>query len=107
MTDDHALRAAAFAALSRLTAGTGGVVTRDQMTSGFDFAGERIAFAVERMGIWRPRQIGPTGAALSVTTSAIRKGVAPKYDDQIGSDDGWFEYRYQGTDPKAWTNVDA
>ena len=49
MTDDHALRAAAFAALSRLTAGTGGVVTRDQMTSGFDFAGERIAFAVERM----------------------------------------------------------
>lgn len=75
------------------------------MTAGFLFDGEMIPFAVERKGIWRPRQIGPSGAALSVTTAAVKKGVAPRYDDQIGSDDGWFEYRYQGDNPKAWENV--
>ena len=105
MSNDHALRAAAFAALHRITAGTGGVITREQMTAGFPFDGEAIPFAVERKGIWRPRQIGPSGAALSLTTAAIKKGVTPRYDDQIGSDEGWFEYRYQGDDPGAWENV--
>lgn len=75
------------------------------MDAGFDFQGERIRFANERMGIWRPRQLGKEGAALSITTAAVRKGIAPKYDDQIGSEDGWFEYRYQGDDPFTWTNV--
>lgn len=74
------------------------------MTAGFTFDGDRIPFAVEQKGIWRPKEIGRGGAALSVTTAAQRKGVTPKYDDQIGSDDGWFEYRYQGTDPDAWEN---
>lgn len=105
LTADQELRAAAFAALARITAGTGGVIRREEMTTGFEFRGERIPFAVEQKGIWRPRQIGRDGAALSVTTAAIRKGVKPRYDDQVGSDDGWFEYRYQGTDPMAWENV--
>jgi putative restriction endonuclease len=102
---DQELRAAAFAALHRITAATGGVITRDQMTAGFTFGNEAIPFAVERKGIWRPRQIGAGGSALSVTTAAIKKGVTPRYDDQVGSDDGWFEYRYQGADPNAWENV--
>ena len=102
---DHELRAAAFAALARTTAGTGGLITREQMTAGFPFEDETVSFAVERKGIWRPRQIGPKGAALSVTTAAIKKGITPRYDDQIGSDEGWFGYRYQGGDPDAWENV--
>lgn len=102
---DARLRAAAFAQLAQLTAGTGGVIRREEMVTGFEFEGERIRFASDRMGIWRPRQLGSTGAALSLTTAAPKAGVVPKYDDQIGSEDGWFEYRYQGTDPDTWTNV--
>lgn len=102
---DQELRAAAFAELARLTAETGGVVRRVEMNAGFNFRGHRIPLANERMGIWRPRQLGRSGAALSITTAAVRKGVKPKYDDQIGSDDGWFEYRYQGENPDTWTNV--
>ncbi len=79
---DHDLRAAAFAALQRITAPTGGVITRNETTEGFRFEGDRIPFAVEQKGIWRPKQIGRDGGALSVTTAAQRRGVKPKYDDQ-------------------------
>jgi len=100
---DERLRAAAFAALRLLTEATAGTVTRDQMTTGFDFEGRRTPFANRMKGIWKP-DIVPNGPALSITTASIRKGVTPKYDDEIASDDGWFEYRYQGTDPKAADN---
>lgn len=102
---DQELRAAAFAALARITAGTGGVIRRQEMSTGFEFRGERIPFANVQKGIWRPRHLGRDGAALSITTAAPKPGTAPKYDDQIGSDDGWFEYRYEGNDPATWTNV--
>lgn len=102
---DQELRAAAFAALTKITAGTGGVIRRQEMNAGFEFRGEQIPFANPQMGIWRPRQLGRNGAALSITTVAHKPGVTPKYDDQIGSNDGWFEYRYQGKDPETWTNV--
>lgn len=101
---DWQVRLAAFAALRTLTEKSGGVVTRDQMSAGFEFEGERIPFANEQVGIWRPKQLStPLGVALSISTAAKRKGVTPKYDDDIGSD-GWFEYRYQGTDPHHWHN---
>jgi putative restriction endonuclease len=74
------------------------------MTTGFSFEGEHIAFALRRVGIWRPKQLKYPGAALSITTAHVKKGLQPKYDDQIAQD-GWFEYRYQGTDPSAWDNV--
>jgi putative restriction endonuclease len=104
-TLDKELRAAAFAALARITAGTGGVIRRQEMDMGFEFRGERIRFANAQQGIWRPRQLGSEGAALSITTAAPKPGVTPKYDDQIGSDDGWFEYKYEGKNPNTWTNV--
>lgn len=102
---DLELRQAAFSALRRLAEPRGGEVTRDEMTAGFVFDGQRIRFADERKGIWRPKQLTDSGAALSVTTAAVKKGVKPKYDDQVAADTGYFEYRYQGTDPNAWENV--
>lgn len=99
---DWQIRLAAFAALRSIS--ETGVVTREQMDEGFLFQGQRIPFALKARGIWRPSIMKSPGAALSVTTASVRKGVRPKYDDQIGGD-GWFEYRYQGSDPTDWDNV--
>jgi putative restriction endonuclease len=102
---DWRIRIKAFEALRTILARSGGVITRDQMSAGFDFEGERIPFANRQVGIWRPKQLSkPLGIALSITTAAHKKGVAPRYDDDIGSN-GWFEYRYQGTNPNDWDNV--
>ncbi len=101
---DWRLRLAAFDALRRLTEPTGGIVTREQMTAGFEFEGERVPLALRPRGIWKPARLSSDGAALSITTASIRGGVTPRYDDQIGSEHGWFEYRYQGTDPKTADN---
>ncbi len=101
---DWRLRLAALAALRTITNRSGGVVTRAQMTEGFQFEGERVPFANRARGIWKPARLGSTGAAVSITTASIRRGVTPRYDDQIGSDDEWFAYRYQGIDPQAADN---
>jgi putative restriction endonuclease len=99
---DWQIRLKAFAELRRIS--ETGVVTREQMDEGFDFQGQRIPFALKARGIWRPAALKSLGVALSVTTASLRRGVKPKYDDQIGGE-GWFEYRYQGTDPSDWDNV--
>lgn len=102
---DWQIRMAAFVSLRAVTDRNGGVITRDQMSAGFEFQGQRIPFANEQVGIWRPQVMNqPPGAALSITTAARRAGVAPAYDDEI-RDDGWFHYRYQGNNPDHWHNV--
>src|SRR6188472_4018455 len=90
---DTRLRIAAFDALRKMTEPAGGTVTREQMTAGFEFDGDRIPLALKPKGIWKPALLGRTGAALSITTASVRRGVTPRYDDQIASDHGWFEYR--------------
>lgn len=104
MSDSQQLRLAAFHALRVLLDRSEGVVTRAQLAEGFEFHGERVQFADRRKGIWRPRQLSD-GAPLSLTTASIKKGVTPRYDDQVGSDHGWFEYRYEGQNVNEWTNV--
>jgi putative restriction endonuclease len=101
---DWRLRLAALDAVRRATIASGGVMTRAQMTAGFEFDGERIPLSIEMRGIWKPGRLGRDGAALSIYTASVKPGVKPKYDDQIASADGWFEYRYQGTDPDASDN---
>lgn len=101
---DWRLRLAALDAVRRVTSASGGVMTRPHMTAGFEFEGERVPLALQAKGIWKPGRLGSNGAALSITTASVRPGVTPRYDDQIASDDGWFEYRYQGTDPNASDN---
>ena len=100
---DWRLRLAAFAALRALRDATGAVRLRD-LRRGFSFGGERIAFLDVWRGIWRPRQLGQDGAALTVVTAPPKAGKHPRYDDQVASDDGWFIYRYEGRDPELWTN---
>ncbi len=101
---DWRLRLAALDAVRRMTSLSGGIMTRAQMTEGFEFEGERVPLALKARGIWKPRRLGTNGGALSITTASVRPGVTPRYDDQIASDDGWFEYRYQGDDPGASDN---
>jgi putative restriction endonuclease len=75
------------------------------LEEGFTFNGERIAFRNPQKGIWRPRQLAESsGAALSIVTVQPRAGRPRPYDDQIGSADDFFVYRYEGTDPEFWTN---
>jgi putative restriction endonuclease len=102
---DLQLRLAAFARLEELLRLRGGVVTDDDLDAGFEYGGEHIKFWNRQMGIWRPRQLGTTGAALAIVTAPLKPGKKPPYDDQIASDADWFVYRYQGTDPQTWTNV--
>lgn len=103
-SQDARLRIAAFESLRKLVEPSGGVIKRDDMTAGFSFEGGLVPYALRARGIWKPGVLGPHGAALSLTTASIRKGTKPRYDDQVASDEGWFEYRYQGTDPNASDN---
>ncbi len=102
---DWQLRLAAFARLKELADRRGGVVTADDLDQGFEFEGERLRLWDARRGIWRPRQLGTDGAALTLVTAPPKPGKTPPYDDQIGSDAEWLLYRYEGTDPDHWTNV--
>jgi putative restriction endonuclease len=102
---DWRLRLAAFAALDRLRRAGQGVVTGGQLADGFEFEGKRIRFFDVRRGIWRPRQLGRDGAALTLVTAPPKPGRKPPYDDQVASDAEWFLYRYEGTAPDHWTNV--
>ncbi|MGH9262973.1 MAG: HNH endonuclease, partial [Acidimicrobiales bacterium] len=102
---DWQLRLAAFSRIEVLRARRDGVVTDGDLDDGFPFERETIKFWNRQRGIWRPRQLGAAGAALSIVTAPPRRGKKPPYDDQIASDAEWFLYRYQGTDPSEWTNV--
>ncbi len=101
---DWELRLAAFAYLTRLRDRSGGLVSLADLEAGFDFRGEHIPLINRYRGIWRPKQLGAEGPALSITTTPPRAGKTPPYDDQVASEDGWFVYRYQGDDPDLWTN---
>src|SRR5947207_4982981 len=102
---DWQLRLAAFARLEELKRARGGIVTDDDLDAGFDVAGENIKFWSSRRGIWRPKQLSASGAALSITTTPPKPGKTPPYDDQIASDADYLIYRYEGDDPQTWTNV--
>jgi putative restriction endonuclease len=101
---DWRLRLAAFARLRALADRNGGVVTVGDLDAGFEFEGETIRFWNARKGIWRPRQLGRDGAALTIVTTPPAPGKTPPYDDQVASDAEWLVYRYEGDDPELWTN---
>jgi len=101
---DWQLRLAAFDALGKLRDAGGGLVRLMDLEHGFKFEGKQIPFMNARRGIWKPGVLGSHGAALSIVTTPPRPGRTPPYDDQVGSDDGWFAYKYQGEDPGLWPN---
>ena len=77
---DTPLRAAAFAAIGRLSREWGGRVPWKALERGFQAAhGERVLFANRAKGIFKPRQMS---AALSIKTTMPRAGRSPWYRDQ-------------------------
>ncbi len=104
MDADWQLRLAAFDHLNRLRDRSGGLVRAEDMQAGFEFGGEPVPLFNQPVGIWRPRQLGKDGAALSVTTAPPKAGKVPPYDDDIARDDDWLVYRYQREGPENWMN---
>ena len=80
------LRLAAFAVLDQLRKAGGGVVTGGRLADGFEFEGQRIRFFDVRRGIWRPRQLGKDGAALTIRHHPAQAGqeTALRRPDRLG-----------------------
>ncbi len=67
---------------------------------GITLHGERIPLWNHQKGIFKPKVLGPNGAALSIQTS-----VASPYDDVHDADEGSIHYKYRGSDPGHPDNV--
>ena len=77
---DAPLRAAAFAAIEKLSRQWAGRVPWKDIEPGFRAArGEQVLFANRAKGIFKPRQMS---AALSIKTTVPRAGRSPWYRDQ-------------------------
>jgi putative restriction endonuclease len=100
---ESALRATAITHVVAL-AQRKGVLAWDDIAAGFEFRGEIVRLATRARGIFKPKQL--RSGALSIKTTLPRKGRIARYDDQIGSNQPWFEYRYQGDDALARDNRD-
>lgn len=100
---DWRLRQAAFARLASIRDSKGGVdvVSSAELLEGFEFEGERIRLYDNRRGIWKPRQ---ADAALTVVTTPPVPGQPAPYDDEMDEQTGYFDYKYEGTDPNRATN---
>lgn len=100
---DWRLRLAAFTRLAELREANGGVdvVSSAELLEGFVFEGERVRLYDPRRGIWKPRQ---ASVALSVVTTPAVPGRPAPYDDQLDERTGFFEYKYEGSDPHRATN---
>lgn len=102
-TREVTIRAKAISHVMALaTRSRNGTLTWSQIAEGFEHDGERILVANRARGIFTPKML--TVGALSIRTSFPRAGRERRYDDQIGSDAPYFEYRYQGEDPDAHDN---
>lgn len=94
MTDpDKHIRAAAFAAIEKISRQWGGQVPWDAIRMGFQVGGERILFANQARGIFKPHQMS---SALSVKTTVPRTGRSRWYRDQdldsLDRDTGLLRY---------------
>ena len=71
MDPDRRIRAAAFAAIEKLSREWGGQIPWEALREGFQADGERVLFANRAKGIFKPRQMS---AALSIKTTVPRSG---------------------------------
>ncbi len=102
MIADETIRAAAFARVMDLTRRFGGAIPWDAICSPLDLEGEDVRIANRARGIFSPRQM--SRGVLSIKTTIPRSGRSARYDD-IASDEGFFLYRFQGSDPKSSDNT--
>ena len=79
MDPDRRIRAAAFAAIEKLSQQWGGQVPWRAIREGFQADGETVLFANRAKGIFKPRQMS---AALSIKTTVPRSGRSLWYRDQ-------------------------
>ncbi len=101
MRSEERIRAAAFAAVKSLTVNYGGAIPWTAINRGFVIDRQRVHLASRPRGIFKPRQL--TNGVLSIKTTIPRTGRLRTYDD-IASDDGYFDYKFQGTNPKSPDN---
>lgn len=95
---DDELRASMFAYLDGLTR-TKDVVTQDELMS-FEFDTQRVSLLQHMRGI---RVVSGLPGALTIRTTFRDNPKDLPYADEEG-DDGYYRYRWQGTDPDAFDN---
>ena len=106
MSDDHALRIAAFREVRRLADLNGDLTSRD-LRAGFRFEGERMPLINPQRGIFKPAQMP---FLLSIRTVYPRPGARVWYDDQrqvhrqIYEGDEAVDYAFMGQDAGAAEN---
>jgi len=91
---DNELRAAALARIQQLQTQFGHRIPVAELAKGFQFHGARAPLWNQQRGIFKPRLLGPNGAALSIQTS-----IDSPYQDEHDPEAGYFIYKYRGTDP--------
>jgi putative restriction endonuclease len=97
---DERLRAGMFAYLDRISNHGMQDVTTDQLNA-FEFDGNRISLLQHMRGI---RVVSGLPAALSIRTTFVARPEDRPYEDAEGPD-GYFRYKWRGTDPDAHDNV--
>jgi hypothetical protein len=95
---DDELRASAFAYLDALTRSKD-VVSQEELMA-FEFKGQRVSLFQHMRGI---RVIAGLPAALTIRTTYRRNPKDLPYADEEGVD-GYYRYKWQGTDPDARDN---
>ncbi len=97
---DDALRAAAFAYLDELCRRKGDHLSYRDLEA-FRFQGRRISLIQRMRGI---RVVSGLSAALSILTTYRARPEERPYDDAEGPD-GYWRYKWRGTDPDSYDNV--
>ncbi len=91
---DAHIRAAAIAKVQLLREVHAGRIPHGVLSEGVTLEGRRIPVWNRPRGIFKPRELGRDGAALSIHTSADSP-----YADVHDIEAGQITYKYQGTDP--------
>jgi len=87
---EHQIRLATFDWLRRAVEWHGDILSRNLLSKGFEFKGERIPL-VAPQGIFKPKSCE---IPLTITTT-----TGGPYDDSF-DENGLLSYRYRGTDPQ-------
>ncbi len=98
--DDDRLRAAAIGYVDRLSARYGGRIPARELDA-FEFEGRRVPLLQHMRGI---RVVSGLQAALSIRTVFRARPEERPYDDDQGAD-GYWRYKWRGTDSEAYDNV--
>ncbi len=101
MSVDAEIRNAAFKRAAALNSQWSGTIPWQEVINPIKVGNEEVLLANRARGIFRPRQMRQ--GVLSIKTTVAREGRVQRYDD-VASDAGFFEYRFQGTDPNNHDN---